>query len=227
MRRLPCGWACRWLSRRPALLWSCLLWVATVPVQADLSPSWPDLDDLTPESLTHCFADFAFELSDDVQEANQFLQRKRGDCADFAKLVSEVLSRHRYNSKLVVVMMERQTHVVCYVKERDGYLDYNLRAAAEPIVRSTEALEDIADKVADSFRSKWRMASEIRYEGVTPVFVLSTFPQAPATSPAPTQLPDKAVSRSTTPQPTTTAAEVSVEKTADAKPSGSPSALAP
>ena len=168
MSRLPCGWLCRWPVRRPALLCSGLLWVATVALQAEITPSWPDQKNLTPESLIRCFADFAYELSDQVQEADKFLERKRGDCADFAKLASEVLNRHGYTSKLVVVMMERQTHVVCYVKERHGYLDYNRRAAAQPVVRSAESLEDIAEKVADSFRAKWRMASEIRYEGATP-----------------------------------------------------------
>jgi hypothetical protein len=124
-------------------------------------------------------------------------------------------------------MMERQTHVVCYVKERDGYLDYNLRAAAEPIVRSAESLEDIAEKVAGSFRSQWRLASEIRYEGVDPVFVFRTFPQAPAKVRAPAQLSDKADPPSAKPPPAGAASEVSTEKTAEAASAGSASALVP
>jgi hypothetical protein len=227
MSRLTSGWACPWSLRFPALLSSCLLWVATTAVQAGISPSWPDLDDLTPESLTHCFADFGFELSDQVQEADEFLERKRGDCADFAKLVSEVLSRHGYTSKLVVVMMERQTHVVCYVKERDGYLDYNLRADPQPIVFSAESLDDIAEKVADSFRSKWRMASEIRYEGAIPVFVFSTFPQARVPVCAAAPLTDKAAPASVQPRSVATAAEVSTEKLADSESSGSAPAKIP
>ena len=176
---------------RPAFVGACLLGLAAA-ARAEPPPTWPDLKDFTPEGLAHCFADFAYELSDQVQDAGTFLQRKRGDCADFAKLVSETLNQHGYTSKLVVVMMEEQTHVVCYVKESHGYLDYNLRAAAQPIVSSDGSLEDIADKVAAYFRSKWRMVSEIRYQGATPAYVFSAFPPARPTHSPPLQVADKA-----------------------------------
>lgn len=163
-----------------------------LPVKGGAEPAfaWPDHKDLTPESLVLNFADFTFELGDRLQEPEVFLKRKRGDCDDFAKLASELLTKHGYKTKLVVVMMARETHVVCYVEERKGYLDYNLRAAAEPIVKSDGSLEDVAEKVAASFRSPWRMVSEIRYNQTTPVFVDSAFPLAkPTVAAAPSLTP--------------------------------------
>jgi hypothetical protein len=131
--------------------------------------------DLTPEGLAHGFADFAFELAPEVQEPEAFLQRKRGDCADYSNLASTVLTRHGYTTKLVVVMMSKQTHVVCYVKEAGGFLDYNHRADAHPLIASDGSLEDIAGKVAGDFRSQWRMASAFRYHSGSPVYLDSVF----------------------------------------------------
>ena len=138
--------------------------------------------DLTPEGLARGFADFAFELRPQVQGPDVFLQRKRGDCADYSNLASTVLTHHGYTTKLVVVMMSKQTHVVCYVKEAGGFLDYNHRADAHPVIASDGSLEDIAGKVAGDFHTPWRMASAFRYRGVSPVYLDSVF--APASSPA-------------------------------------------
>ncbi len=131
--------------------------------------------DLTPDNLCHYFADFTYELSDQVQDAETFLTRKRGDCDDFARLASTLLTERGYKTKLVVVQMEKQTHVVCYVKEAHGYLDFNRRAEKSPVVKSDETLEDVAEKVNESFRSHWRMASEIRYDGNKPVYLDNVF----------------------------------------------------
>src|SRR5262249_47096383 len=113
---------------------SLYLLAACLVARGELFESWPDQKDVTPESLAHCFADFKFELGDSLQDPETFLRRKSGDCDDFASLVSNVLNRRGYKTKLVVIMMERETHVVCYVPERKGYLDYNLRAATQPLV---------------------------------------------------------------------------------------------
>ena len=178
MRNRPSPRRWKWGNLRRSLLGSVfgLSLLLTFASFAEESPAWPDAKDLTPESLARCFADFKFELGDKLQDSKVFLDRKKGDCDDFAKLVSEILGRHGYTTRLVVVMMERQTHVVCYVKEVKGYLDYNLRAAAKPLVLSGESLEEIADKVAASFASQWHMASEIKYQADTPVYVSNTFP---------------------------------------------------
>jgi len=135
--------------------------------------------DLTPESLMHAVAGFAFELGDEPQDPDVFLQRRRGDCDDFAQLASRVLTAHGYHAKQVVVMMGQQTHVVCYVQESRGYLDYNRRADPHPVVASDGSLDDIAQKVALSFRSQWTMASEFQYENKRPRYLAIVFPQRP------------------------------------------------
>ena len=135
--------------------------------------------DLAPESLLHFFADFRFELGDRAQDPETFLQRKRGDCDDFARLAASLLAERGYKTKPVVIMMQGQTHAVCYVQEAHGFLDFNHRADADSVVSSTGSLEDIALKVSTYFRSKWWMASEVSYEGSTPVYLDSTFPSAP------------------------------------------------
>jgi len=165
--------ASRWLT-----VWFILLGLALgISVsRASLVAELTAQKELTPESLLRHFADFSFELSDEVQEPETFLQRKRGDCDDFAQLAAEVLTRRGYKAKLVVVMMEGQTHVVCYVAEAHGFLDFNFRAAAKPVMESDGSLEDVAEKVAAYFHSKWHMASEVRYQDRRAVYVDSAFP---------------------------------------------------
>ena len=134
--------------------------------------------DLTPGSLLRSFAGFTFELSAQPQDAETFLQRQRGDCDDFASLASRLLSDRGYKIKLVVVVMEQQTHVVCYVEEAHGFLDFNHRADAQPIIKSDGSLENIAHQVARDFRSRWLTASEFRYENDLPVYLETVFPPA-------------------------------------------------
>ena len=132
--------------------------------------------DLTPADVARHVADFSFELAPQVQAPETFLQRRKGDCADFANLASIVLNKHGYTTKLVVVMMTRQTHVVCYVKEAGGFLDYNHRKDPHPIIKSSGSLDDIAGKVASFFRSEWNMASFFKYQRGSPVYLDCAFP---------------------------------------------------
>jgi hypothetical protein len=141
--------------------------------------------DLTPEGFARVCADFAFELAPQVQAPDAFLKRKCGDCVDFSSLASTVLNHRGYTTKLVVVMMPNQTHVVCYVKEAGGFLDYNHRADAHPVVPSDGSLEDIAGKVSSDFRSDWRMASAFRYGKGAPVYLDTVFPTASALASSP------------------------------------------
>jgi hypothetical protein len=134
--------------------------------------------DLTPENLIRACAGFTLELSAQPQDAETFLRRKRGDCDDFASLAGRLLADRGYKTKLVVVMMEQQTHVVCYVKEAHGFLDFNHRSDAHPIVASDDSLEEIAQKVAGDFRQRWLTASEFRYEDKSPVCLETVFPAA-------------------------------------------------
>ena len=135
--------------------------------------------ELTPQRLLSRFADFAYELGDELQDAETFLRRRRGDCDDFAHLASRLLTQRGWHPRLVVVMMGGQTHVVCYVREARGFLDFNRRALTDPIVPSDGSLEDIADKVAASFRSRWWTVSEFEYRNGSTVFLESAFPPAP------------------------------------------------
>jgi len=137
--------------------------------------------DLTPENLIRSFAGFTYELNAEPQDAETFLQRKRGDCDDFANLASRLLTDRGYKTRLVAVMLEHQTHVVCYVEEGRGFLDFNHRADAQPIIKSDGSLEDIAQKVAGDFRSHWRTASEIRYTNKVPVYLEIVFAPAMVT----------------------------------------------
>jgi len=137
---------------------------------------------VTPEMVANEVAGFSFELTPQLQAPDAFLQRKRGDCADFANLASLVLTHQGYTTKLVVVMMSKQTHVVCFVKEAGGFLDYNHRADPHPVIASDGSLEDIARKVAGDFRSQWNMASVFRYQEKSPVFLDCLF--ASGSSPA-------------------------------------------
>ena len=134
--------------------------------------------DMTPESLIHSFAGFTFELNAQQQDAETFLQRQRGDCDDFAILASRLLTERGYKTKLIAVMMAQQTHVVCYVQEARGFLDFNHRSDAHPVRASDGSLEDVAQKVARDFRAPWQMASEFRCGEKLPVYLDSVFASA-------------------------------------------------
>jgi len=134
--------------------------------------------DLTPEGLARSFAGFAFELGAHPQDPETFLRRKRGDCDGFAGLAGRLLAERGYRTKLVVIMMEHQSHVVCYVKEAHGFLDFNHRADAHPIIDSDGSLEDIANKVAADFRGRWHLASEFKYDDKLPIYLEVAFPPA-------------------------------------------------
>jgi hypothetical protein len=125
---------------------------------------------LTPERFGQYFRDFDFKLGAVRQAPESFLAAKAGDCDDFACLAAEVLREKHYTTKLVAVFMQGQTHVVCYVDEIHGYLDYNLRKEASAVQGASGKLEEIADKVAAYFRTPWRSASEFNYEANQPRF---------------------------------------------------------
>ena len=137
---------------------------------------------LTPERFGQYFCDFEFKLGAVRQAPESFLASKAGDCDDFACLAAEVLREKRYTTKLVAVFMKGQTHVVCYVDEIHGYLDYNLRKEASAIQIASGKLEEIADKVAAYFRTPWRSASEFSYEANEPRFGRIVFAGARSTS---------------------------------------------
>lgn len=126
--------------------------------------------DLTPERFGEYFRDFQFKLGEKRQSPDVFLATKSGDCDDFAALAADVLAERKYTTTLVAIFMDGQTHVVCYIKEIHGYLDYNLRQGASAVQPSDAKLSDIADKVAAYFRTPWRSVSEFTYQAGVPRF---------------------------------------------------------
>jgi len=130
---------------------------------------------LTPEKLIRTFADFKFEPGRTVREPEVFLQRRCGDCDDFATLAADLLRRRGYTTRLVAVFMPKEVHVICYVKEIKGYLDYNRRQEASPVLSCKSDLSSVADSVAESFHSQWLSASEYTFRDGKADFVLTEF----------------------------------------------------
>lgn len=117
----------------------------------------------TPEHFAHRFADFKFEFHAKVQDPDVFLKTQKGDCDDFATLADDVLTREGYTTHLIAVRMPGETHVVLYVDEAHGYLDYNFRSAKHPCLPSDGNLQHIAAKVAKSFNLPWVAVYEFNF----------------------------------------------------------------
>jgi len=130
---------------------------------------------LTPERFIKHFADFRFELFRDVRQPENFLATRSGDCDDFATLAAVLLREKGYTTRLVAVFMLDCVHMVCYVKEANGYLDYNCRMQASPLVKCDERLAAIAASVAGSFRANCRSASEFTFQNRARHFAMTVF----------------------------------------------------
>ena len=130
---------------------------------------------LTPERLMTHFADFKFQLGRDVRPPETFLAARAGDCDDFATLAADLLHEKGYSTRLVVVYMPNDIHVVCYVAETNSYLDYNRRKQASPLVKCNGELATIAANVALSFRSPWRSVAEFTFRNGVRHFVSTVF----------------------------------------------------
>jgi transglutaminase-like putative cysteine protease len=130
---------------------------------------------LTPERLMKYVAGFGFEARRTVRSAEEFVGQERGDCDDFATLAADLLRRRGYTTRLVAVFMPGQVHVVCYVAEVGGYLDYNRRKEREPLVKCEGELGSIATSVARSFHGDWVSASEYTFQHGEAHFVLTEF----------------------------------------------------
>jgi hypothetical protein len=121
----------------------------------------------TPAQFAHQFADFKFEFHAEVQDPAVFLKTHKGDCDDFATLADDFLTREGYTTHLITVRMPGETHVVLYIDEVNGYLDYNYRAAKRPVLVSDNSLQSIATKVAKSFHAPWTAVYEFNYHHKT------------------------------------------------------------
>jgi len=133
---------------------------------------------LTPQTFARHFSKFRFVFQADVRKPQDFLAAEAGDCDDYSTLAAAELSARGYQTRLVSVRMKNIVHVVCYVTEGNGYLDYNLRAKGTGIVPCGPSLTEMADAVAKSFNSPWHSVSEFTYsDGVKRL--VSTTPAKP------------------------------------------------
>lgn len=119
---------------------------------------------LTPKKFAAYFEDFEYEYSPEIQPAAEFLERKRGDCDDYAVLADYVLPKHKHSTRLIHVrLVGRVAHAVCYVTGSKAYLDYNNRKFMINVERCGPTLREIAGKVAESFKGNWTSVSEFKY----------------------------------------------------------------
>jgi hypothetical protein len=118
---------------------------------------------LTPQTFARHFSKFRFVFRADVQKPEDFLAAQAGDCDDYSTLAASELAARGYHTRLISVRMPNAVHVVCYVAEANGYLDYNKRAHGSGLVPSGESLSEIAGTVSKSFKASWSSVSEFTY----------------------------------------------------------------
>ncbi len=167
---MPAPQGCKKLScgRRAALLG----WLLALVTLLALAPGLRALTieelqndpHLTPERLAARFSQFKFELRAEVQPPEKFLERRAGDCDDFATLAAGVLRARGYTPHLVEVRMPGYLHAVCYIAETRSYLDFNRRGSFRRAVPCDGTLTDIAARVARSFHTEWTAVAEFSWE---------------------------------------------------------------
>jgi hypothetical protein len=121
---------------------------------------------LTPETFGSYFSGFKFVFRADVQRPDDFLSTQAGDCDDFSTLAATELAARGYTPRLISVRMKKEVHVVCYIAEANGYLDYNFRNSASALIPCGPELSQIAASVTKSFKgATWTSTSEFTYHG--------------------------------------------------------------
>lgn len=120
---------------------------------------------MTPKRFARYFSDFDYEYHPEIQSPENFLRKRAGDCADYATLADKILRPRGYNTRLIYIGLSDSTaHTVCYIEQEKGYLDFNNRACLFKIEHCGASVEEIAAKVAKSFRADWAFASEFTYD---------------------------------------------------------------
>lgn len=115
---------------------------------------------LTPKRFASYFSKFRFEARNEVQRPEEFLANQAGDCDDYATLAAAIFKEKGFQTKLILIRMPEEIHMVCYIVEAGCYLDYNKRSFLSRTVDTNGSIEDIAKKVARSFDAPWLTASE-------------------------------------------------------------------
>jgi AraC-like DNA-binding protein len=120
---------------------------------------------MNPKQFAAALSHFNYEFHSELQSPDDFLARRAGDCDDYAVAAAEVLQQCGFHTRLVIVrMVGRVAHAVCYVEESQAYLDYNNRRYFIALTSCKPGLNDIAAKVAASFEANWTSVSEFRYD---------------------------------------------------------------
>ena len=166
------------------VFWSVLL-VSSANTRALTVEELRASPNLTPEKFSSLFANFKFVFRANVQKPAEFLASQSGDCDDFSTLAAAELAARGYSPRLIAVRMKKEVHVVCYIDEARGYLDYNLRAKGG-LVPCRADLAQIADSVAKSFKcGPWTSVSEFTYSANVKRLVKTTLPKDHLTASAP------------------------------------------
>jgi hypothetical protein len=156
---------------------------------------------MSPKRFASYFEDFQFETHPfDVQDPDDFLSRKSGDCIDYACLADYVLRRTGYDTRLIRVEMvgKNMGHAVCYVVENRAYLDYNNRHYLFVLQKCGSSVREIATKVSASFDANWTFAQEFTFSYKT--FVKHALLTVVKTDPPSTD-PDLTKNESVSPTP--------------------------
>ena len=132
---------------------------------------------ITPQTFARHFSKFRFVFRANVQTPEQFLASEAGDCDDYSTLAAAELAARGYQTRLISVRMPNEVHVVCFVSEANGYLDYNKRAKGTGVVTCGADLASIADSVGKSFNSSWTSVSEFTYADGVKRLVATTLPK--------------------------------------------------
>lgn len=153
----------RWLRRAGSA--TLALAVALTPLDALTVQQLMDEPDLTPRKFANHFEKFTYEFFDYVQNPDEFLKTRTGDCDDYACLADLVLKKKGFGTRLIHIrMVGRIAHAVCYITENKVYLDYNNRKYTFNLEKCGPSIREIATKVARSFEANWTSASEFTYD---------------------------------------------------------------
>ncbi len=142
---------------------ACLLVLATAGASAVTLEELRSDPKLSPETFAHYFAGFKFVFGAEVQKPESFLAAEAGDCDDYSTLAAAELASRGYHPHLVAVRTKKMVHVVCYIEEARGYLDYEYRAKGSGLLACGTEVEDVADAVAKSLKAPWTSVSEFTY----------------------------------------------------------------
>ena len=162
------------LGRGAATVLASLLLASLLLANQGASPKSVTVEDLVyaaemnPNRLAQAVSNFAYEFHAQLQPPEVFLEKRAGDCDDFAVLADVVLKQHQFHTRLIHVRMAGGiSHAVCYVQESRAYLDYNNRRYFFKLTGSKPRLREIAEKVAASFEGNWTTVSEFTYDAAS------------------------------------------------------------